>query len=537
MTEGAAAAWRPHRGRVLDRPIAYHALLFAAFPVLALFAANVRQGVSVADVLPSLALVLVSAGVLLAAATAAFRSLARAAIVISGWVVLFFSYGHLWGLVARGAGDTSSLLLREDVLLATWALLGVLVVALAARMRRLPTATRVLNAVGTLLVVVNAASIGWGLVTAQASGGDPAGAVRLRPPDGELRDIYYIIMDRYGRAETIRRRFGDDNQPFIDSLRDRGFVVAEESAANYPKTAHSLAASLNMTYLDHLTRLAGRGSDHWGPVYSMLQRFRVAESLQAIGYRYVHLGSRWEPTRADPGADVNATTGLSEFGQVLYGTTVAAPVARRLGLFTERLDPRERERKRLLEQFRLLEEIPEDDRPTFTFAHILLPHEPYLFEADGDPVSEAEEAARSETRNYLGQLRFANARLSRVLDRLLAGSEESDPIVILQADEGPHPVRYQYNQISFRWTLATLSELREKLWILNAYYLPGLESPRVDPDITPVNTFRLVFREYFRADLPPLPDRTYVFVDQRHLYDFVDVTARLEEGEGASRER
>jgi hypothetical protein len=527
----------PHRGGVLDRPIAYHPLLFAGFPVLALFAANVREGVSVADVVPSLLVVLASTGLLLAAVAAAFRSLARAAIVISGCVVLFFSYGHLWGLVARGAGDTPSLLLREDVLLATWALLAVLVVVLAARIRKgLPSATRVLNAVGAFLVVVNAASIGWGLVTARASDGDRAGAVPLRIPDGGLRDIYYIIMDRYGRAETIRRRFGHDNEPFLDSLRDRGFVVAAESAANYPKTAHSLAASLNMTYLDQLTRRAGRGSDDWGPVYSMLQRFRVAESLQAIGYRYVHLGSRWEPTRADPGADVNATTGLSEFGQVLYETTVAAPVARRLGLFTEQLDPRERERRRLLEQFRLLEEMPKDDRPTFTFAHFLLPHEPYLFEADGDPVSEAEEAIRSETQNYLGQLRFANARLSRVLDRLLAGPEETDPIVILQADEGPHPVRYQYNQISFRWPLATLSELREKLWILNAYYLPGLESSKVDPDITPVNTFRLVLREYFGADLPPLPDRTYVYVDQRHLYDFVDVTARLEEGEDASGE-
>jgi hypothetical protein len=534
VTEGSAAASRPHRGGMLDRPVAYHPLLFAAFPVLALFAANVREGVSVADLLPSLAVVLASTGILLAAAAAAFRSLARAAILISAWVVLFFSYGHLWGVVARGANDASSLLLREDALLATWGILAVLAVVLAARIRRLPAATRILNTVGAFLVVVNSASIGWGLITARASGGDPAGVVPLRPPDGELRDIYYIVMDRYGRAETIRRRFGYDNEPFLDSLRDRGFVVAEESAANYPKTAHSLAASLNMTYLEQLTRRAGRGSDDWGPVYSMLQRFRVAESLQAIGYRYVHLGSRWEPTRADPGADVNATTGLSEFGQVLYDTTVAAPVARRLGIFTEQLDPRERERGRLLEQFALLEEMPEDDGPTFTFAHILLPHEPYLFEADGDPVSEAEESSRSETRNYLGQLRFANARLQRVLDRLLAGPEETDPIVILQADEGPHPVRYQYNQISFRWPLATLSELREKLWILNAFHLPGIESPMVDPDITPVNTFRLVFREYFGADLPPLPDRTYVFVDQRHLYDFVDVTERLEEGEGAA---
>jgi hypothetical protein len=517
--------------RLLGRPVPYHPLLFAAFPVLALFAANVQEGVGVDDVLLPLGVVLASTVALLALAAVAFRSAGRAAVATSAWIVLFFSYGHVWDAVARGARTSGGVLLRESLLLGTWAILAVLALFLATRLRdRLPIATRILNVVGMFLVLVNVASIVLGLVVARASRGETGEAVPMRAPE-DPRDIYYIIMDRYGRAETLRDGFGYDNEPFLDFLRDRGFAIAEESAANYPKTAHSLAASLNMTYLDHLTREAGRGSEDWGPVYSMLRGSRVADSLQAVGYRYVHLGSRWEPTRVDPGADENATTGLSEFGQVLYDTTVAAPVARRLGLFTEQLDPRVRERRRLLEQFRLLRELPADDGPTFTFAHILLPHEPYLFEADGSPISEAEESARSRTRNYVEQLRFTNRMLAGVVERLLAGPDDRDPIVILQADEGPHPLRYQFNQISFRWPLATLSELREKLWILNALYLPGLPESPVDPDLTPVNTFRMVFREYFGADLPPLPDRTYVFVDQRHLYDFVEVTARLEEGE------
>jgi hypothetical protein len=517
-------------GSLLGRPLAYHPLLFAAFPVLALFAANVREGVELVDVLPALLIVIGAALTVLVLSAVAFRSLPRAALLVSAWVVLFFSYGHVWDFVARGARTASTLQLRENILLAVWALLALTAAVLAARIRGgLPRVTKVLNVVALFLVAVNVVSIGWGLVTARADA-DLAGAVPLDPPEGPLPDVYYIVMDRYGRSETIRESYGFDNTPFLDALTERGFVLAEESAANYPKTAHSLAASLNMTYLDDLARRAGPRSTDWRPVYSMLQRFRVAESLQRIGYRYVHLGSRWEPTRVDPGADDNETSGLSEFGQVLYDTTMAAPVARRFGLAA--LDPRERERQRILEQFRLLEEVSEDPGPTFTFAHILLPHEPYLFAADGSPVSEAEEASRSRARNYVGQLRFANSKLTEVVDTLLAGPEETEPIVIIQADEGPHPVRYQYDQISFRWPLATQAELREKLWILNAYNLPGVDETAVDPDVTPVNTFRLVLREYFGADLPPLPDRTYVFVDQRHLYDFVDVTERVEEGEG-----
>jgi len=44
---------------------------------------------------------------------------------------------------------------------------------------------------------------------------------------------------------------------------------------------------------------------------------------------------------------------------------------------------------------------------------------------------------------------------------------------------------------------------------------------------TSVNTFRLVFREYFGADLPPLPDRSYTWPDDGHIYDFRDVTGEI----------
>ena len=72
-----------------------------------------------------------------------------------------------------------------------------------------------------------------------------------------------------------------------------------------------------------------------------------------------------------------------------------------------------------------------------------------------------------------------------------------------------------------------MAELQEKLRILNAYYLPGVGEP-VPSDISPVNSLRLVLREYFGADLALLADRSYVFIDEEHLYDFVEVTDRVD---------
>jgi len=44
--------------------------------------------------------------------------------------------------------------------------------------------------------------------------------------------------------------------------------------------------------------------------------------------------------------------------------------------------------------------------------------------------------------------------------------------------------------------------------ILNAYYLPGDGRRLVYDGISPVNTFRLILREYFGADLALLEDRS-----------------------------
>lgn|GEM_PF-2196928 len=42
-----------------------------------------------------------------------------------------------------------------------------------------------------------------------------------------------------------------------------------------------------------------------------------------------------------------------------------------------------------------------------------------------------------------------------------------------------------------------------------------------------MNNFRVVLNVYFGTDLPLLDDRSYVWTDRAHLYEFTDVTARL----------
>jgi Sulfatase len=321
-------------------------------------------------------------------------------------------------------------------------------------------------------------------------------------------DIVYVIMDRYASAWTLEELYGFDNRPFLRSLRRRGFFVAQESLANYPKTAHSMAASLNMRYLGFLQE-EGHDPADWGPAWEMLESTETSRFLQEQGYEYVHVGSWWGPTSEDSAADVN----------IRYEGPPYPHDRRALADW-------------ILSQFETIPAAVQREGPTFVVAHFLFPHPPYVFDQEGRFVSLQEEMSKSRDTAYLAQLQFANQKLEELVDRLLAPGRGSRPIIVLQSDEGPHPIEYEYNSL-FDWTGASLDQLREKLTILNAYYLPGA-GPQPYPTITPVNSFRLIFDRYFDAGLGLLPDRVYIFKDERHLYRYWDVTDRVRQEPAAA---
>ncbi len=78
-----------------------------------------------------------------------------------------------------------------------------------------------------------------------------------------------------------------------------------------------------------------------------------------------------------------------------------------------------------------------------------------------------------------------------------------------------------------QWEHPTDLAIRERMSILNAYYFPGRESDLLYESITPVNTFRIVFNEYFDGQYPLLEDRNY-FASWLAPYKFTDVTRTVE---------
>lgn len=352
----------------------------------------------------------------------------------------------------------------------------------------------------------------------------------------EKPDIYYVIFDRYQRADYLKKIYGHDNEPFLAELRKRGFFVADKAYANYQRTAHSVVSSLNFDYLDSLETAATATSADWFPLYSMFQDFRMGRFLKAQGYEVHFSGSWWEPTRRIAIADVHHNFYESrELLWVIYEYSLLTDIARMAGL--RGADPLHWQCQRSRLMFEQLQNTGASEKPRFHFAHFLVPHPPFVTHESGRCMEIPEAQSRSRAENYAGQLTFTNREILKMVDALLA-KPGPEPVIILQADEGPWPAQYAGDELltlsrnvsKVDWQTLTPELLREKFSILNAIYAPKLLPGDLSPDMTPVNTFRKILRRYFDVPIDPLPDRMKIYVDDFHIYNFKDVTEDITRG-------
>jgi hypothetical protein len=502
--------------------------LAAAYPVVFLFGQNAADQVTADALWVPLAVTVVAAVAATGLIGLLIRDWTRAGLAVALVALLFLTYGHAWAAARQVVGS-------QPVFLALWTASGLAGLWWVSRLGQVAKPiSRSVAIAAAALVLVNGWTIARQALPTRVSA-STAGQVDARAET--LPDVYYVIFDRYAGPKALTETYGFDNEPFLRALEERGFYVARESHANYPRTPFSLVSSLSMDYLDHAA-LKAAADDGAHPINSMLRgSLPVPRALTELGYTYVHVGGLWEPSAGNADADVTLRlTGDSEFGAALRESTVLGA----LTPDTEAADAGSGEdapeeewtadaiRAHTLYQLDRLPKTATLPSPKYVFAHLALPHSPFVFDSDGSRPTPDELEERGERENYLRQLQFANAHILLLVDRILA--ESPNAIILVQADEGPWPLRLGREGDDFPWSEFTPVELEEKYGILNAYRLPGIDAGQAGlyPSISPVNSFRVVFNAYYGTELELLPDRMYAYPDNHHFYDLLEITDRFE---------
>jgi hypothetical protein len=512
-------------GRGAALPI--YPFLVAAYPVVFLYAQNVQEAIAPSEILIPLAVSLGATALVMLGVAALTHDWAASALTSALLLVLFFTYGLAWE-------SLGAMLLGQWVLLAAWLLLAVTAVSSVWRLREHATRLTVpLNAAVGLALVVNLVSIGifefnlrpttFGVsgVTASGAASQPV----ARP------DVYWIILEEYASESVIASDFHFDNSAFVEALRERGFYIADQSTANYLKTAPSVQSTRNLEYLDGAAlRAEASSAGDWGPLYRLLNSpFELQTFLDGLGYRFLYGGSYWPPMQTNSAAEVNYVYegASSEFLTTLERATLLRALAD-LGPAAP-FDWRRDRLEQTLYELRSLEHASTLAGPKFVHFQLSLDHEPYVFHPDGSFVTDAEEQSLTHEQQYVGQLKYTNAQILAWLDKVMEVPASQRPIVVLMADEGPWPFGYRVDERHFDWTSASAADLQEKFGIMNAVYLPDQDPEQAGfyPSITPVNEFRVLLNAEFGLSLPLLPDRNYIWPNQTDIYTYIDATDKV----------
>jgi hypothetical protein len=526
--QAANVASSYHRTRTLTAVFAcLPAFMFAVYPLALVVGANAAVlPTSTAIIGRDVALALGLTAVLLWASRPIAPEIVPRGIWVSCFTLLFCSYGVLVPLAASmdTVVNTAS---RRVATIYTLASIVIATVTVRPRTMR-PRHPIALNIVAAVLLSLNvyAAVVRpndgrWREAAAALT--DPTTATRLRSPHAEARDIYYIVLDGFGRSDVLRKYYALNLDSFVAFLRAQGFFVAEGAHSNYSQTYLSLASTLNMNYLDDLAQVVGKEAQDRRPLEYLIRSNGLMKIAREAGYEVVFIGSDYDATKRVDRADVCICRlhGLDQIEQAALALTPlgALPLVR----WTHGAH-----RQKVLDSFRALEEPAQSAKPRFVFAHIIAPHPPFVFGPDGSPRQpsapmleffDGDDFSGSNLEyvaGYRDQVLFVTRWLTAFIQKILGRSGPA-PVIVFHGDHGPGSM--------LRWNDPQATNVAERMSIFAAYYLPD-DGPPLYPALSPVNGVRALASRYFGVDLPLLPEKVSLSTWSRP-YEFIDVSARL----------
>lgn len=435
-----------------------HPVLFAVFPIMHVYANNLGEVAAWELIRPLLIAAPMAAA--LAVGFGRVRNAPHAGGIAATMLVFFFFTG--WGALLRplvyAVGVSQNIGVRY--VFAGYVLIVCALVAIGLWRRWGQVRdTRVLNLVSAFLILSSSLST-CGADDERREIASEAAKVpvpeTLERAEATARpDLYFIVLDAYGRADVLQEQFGYDNTPFLDAMAARGFHVVPRAETNYDWTNESLPAAVNLTYLEHLEKILP-DYDELNP-RSLYQRAVLHRVLGAQGYHLAATETKDPLSDPDDSFDTilrysPGAFGMTRFELLLLDMTPLPKILRLFGVHPGYSLWRER-------ILHTLGNLPmpaaAQEDPVYLQAHIICPHRPFVFDAEGNAANP--DTAFSLTarpgmdppfevlaQQYIDQVQGLNRRVLNAVDKILE-TADTPPVIAIVSDHGP-PLQSVYHE-------------------------------------------------------------------------------------------
>ncbi len=361
-----------------------HPFLFALFPILFLYNHNKGQILLNAIFIP-ITITLLGTLFLWSLLNFILKNNLKAGLLVSLFLLLFFSYGHFFNALISVYLRVGRFTIGPNkILFPVWIIIFFLGLYFIFKTRqKLTSLTQVLNLIALFLVFPSIISVGvyqYKTRNVQPKKTEVEVFESNETQNQNTPDMYYIILDSYARADILKEIFNYENSDLLEYLSKKGFYIIEKATSNYCQTTLSLASSLNLEYLDEMTNKVGIENPSHEPLHDMIVHGRVINYLRQQGYLFIAFPSGYWATEVQT-ADIYipSESFFDEFQNGLINTTILTAIFKSRNQLSVH-------RRRVLTTFDHLADFSKKKEPIFVFAHLLVPHPPFIFGPNGEKL-------------------------------------------------------------------------------------------------------------------------------------------------------
>jgi len=523
-----------------------HPFLVGIFPILIIYSQNIGRVEITELFLPVIIIVGLTIG-LYYFLKLILKNENKSAIIVTLILIMLFSYGHIYYLLSDVMIDEFDIGQNRYLIPAFGLVLGISIFFIIRARRVFDNATSILNVISIVFIIVAISNVA--LVGAEITSCDKCSNQEFFyeardfsdyfeshefsiSENQELPDVYYLILDEYARNDALIDYHNFSNHELTEFLEKKGFHIAKNSFANYPMSVQSIPAIMNMDYINFLADEIGTEVRNYKPLngknYGLYPNNMVIKNFKEMDYKIITFNTFALHLHENPLADKT----FCHRDKFLLDNRLADVLARTsiFGYYIERWAEGELRQATLcaFENFGNAGNV--FDEPVFVWAHVMLPHPPWIFGPNGEEITpgkpllitdnpEFRDSGWEPKRQYIQQVQFANKKTIEVVENILENNRNA--IIIIQGDHG---TAWETN-----WMEPSKEDAWQRLRNFDAIYFPDKDKrDLLLDDRTLVNTFRTVFNAYYESNYELLENKMYWGWNAKPYY-FEEMTQYLRE--------
>ena len=481
-------------------------LAVGVYPVLFLFARNAKL-LDFSDITLPLGL----AALVAVVGFTFFILVQKRAVTASLSMAVFMVIYYLYGFLVNGLRAWDHLPVRQYIFLPVVVSLGfyagyfisLIKLDVAAVLQKILMWVS-LGLVGVNLVTVAPVEINKLLPAQEPASVAASGPAQKATAGKKYPDIYFILFDEYIGFKGMKGYWHDNSvDQYAAFLAQNHFFMAPDSQSVTYNTLTEMASKLNLHQYSLDTDASVK--------MTALQNNKVMAILKSYGYTTVSINMAFQGIKADKSVSFASSEvegmGADEFERTFIQGSMADAFS---GLLLDNNVEGVKQEQDINYALAQTTSLPKTTHsPFFVYTHLLLPHEPFIFDKNGNlnPPQDF-----YDWHYYQGQYEYTTKVMEQLITKLLSQADPANPpVIIIQSDHGARNMQSRTSaDIVINGVLQNYPTQNYTM-VFNSMYLPGYDTSTLPADIAPIDTFELVLNHYLNAGVTVDTDPTTLY--------------------------